>query len=92
MKVERLGLEYESSQLPIQAIGTIGGRGFYFIAKHSNWTFEVADDLGDFPSDTGGNPVFTIEARYAHAGEMSEDEVKRIIEGCASAFIAMAKP
>jgi hypothetical protein len=90
--VAEAGLDYEISTLPLQALGTIHGRGFYFLAKHSNWSFEVEDDLGSLPSDTGGNPVFQVNGRYPHAGEMTTEEAARIIERCAALFIEIGKP
>ena len=71
IRLPDLGVEYELyGEQPVQADGFIQGRGFHFHAKHSNWSFEVANDLGEFPSDIGGNAVFVVEGRHNGAGSM----------------------
>lgn len=83
-----LGLEYVvGGCCPVQANGTIRGRQFYFHARHSNWTFEVANDLGELPSDVGGNAVFFLESRHNDAGYMSSAEASRIVEACSRLFL-----
>ena len=82
-----LGLTYElTGPYPIRALGNIGTREFFFHAKHSNWSFEMSDDLRDLPSDTGNSPVFTLAARRKFADEMNPSDVKTIIRECASLF------
>jgi hypothetical protein len=83
-----LHLQFElSGPLPIQAFGTIRNRDFYFHAKHSNWTFEMADDFGSLPSDTGNNQVFAIQGHCKFADEMSPDEARRIVTACARLYL-----
>ncbi|MDB5296131.1 MAG: hypothetical protein JWO31_2114 [Phycisphaerales bacterium] len=88
-----MGLAFEVyGAAPVQADGTIGNRQFYFRAKHSNWTFEMADDLGELPTDTGNNAVFSVEGRYRSAGDMSLDEASKIIEACAKLYVGTTLP
>ena len=46
---------------PVQAIGTVGGRPFYFRARHDEWTFGVSAIDGRDPE--------TVDAAVASAGE-----------------------
>lgn len=86
-------VEYELSQPPpLQGSGRIAGREFYFIAKHSNWSFEVANDFGELPSDVGGNTVFTVQSRHNDAGFMPMDEASKIIEDCARLYLEVTAP
>ena len=86
----RLKLEYEIDDgPPIQALGTIAGREFYFHSKHSNWSFEVANDLGDLPTDVGGESVFHLQSRHNNAGRMPLGEACEIVERCAEFFLAV---
>ena len=82
-----LGLDYLlAGPALIQACGTVHGRAFFFIAKHSNWSFEVADDLGNLPSDTGNNAVCNVEGRRKLAHDMSPQDAQQIIAACARLF------
>jgi len=72
---------------PVQGFGSIAGREFHFHANHSNWLFEVANDLGEFPSDVGGNPVFEIQSRHNNAGFLTKQEAIKIIEECCRLFL-----
>lgn len=88
-----LGLDYElTGSMPVQGVGTIGGREFYFRARHSNWEFEVADDLGNLPSDAGGNSVFHVSGRFRLADEMSAGDAVKIIAACARAWLDVVRP
>lgn len=88
VNVPELYLRYElSGPLPIQAFGTIKDRDFYFHARHSNWSFEMADDFGSLPSDTGNNPVFTIESRRKLADDMLPNEARGIVTACARFYL-----
>jgi hypothetical protein len=85
-----IGLQGElSGPSPIQALGKILGRDFYFHAKHSQWVFEVADDLGNLPSDTGNEEVFTLKSRRKFAGELAPAEAIRVIHECARLFCSV---
>ena len=82
-----LDLDYElTGPDPIQACGTLHGRTFFFIAKHSNWSFEVADELGNLPSDTGNNACCKMEGRRKLADDMSLQDTQQIIAACARLF------
>ncbi len=88
-----LGLVYElGGVVPVQAFGSIGGRDFYFCARHSNWTFEMADDLGQLSSDTGNNAVLSVEGRNRNAGYMPLDEASKIIEECTKLYLSTVFP
>jgi hypothetical protein len=91
--VPELGLEYEvEGAAPVQALGTIRGREFYFRARHSNWTFEVANDLGELPTDVGGDALFYLQSRHNDASFLSLDEACVIIEHCAKSFLELTWP
>ena len=79
--------EVEASGNLVQADGVVRGRPFHFHAKHSDWSFEMANDTGEFPSDVGGNAVFLVAARHHDAGGMSPDEARRIIDDCIGLFL-----
>ena len=86
--LKELGVDYlVHGACPVQAEGMIQGRHFCFRAKHSNWTFEVANDLGEFPSDIGGNAVFILDSRHNDAGDMPLSEANRIIEACVRLYL-----
>ncbi|HEX8916810.1 MAG TPA: hypothetical protein VF796_30955 [Humisphaera sp.] len=88
-----MGLAFEVyGAAPVQASGSVGTRTFYFHARHSNWSFEMADDLGELPTDTGNNPVFSVHGRHRDAGEMPLDEASKIIEACARLFLSTTAP
>ena len=88
VNVAELHLRFQlSGPSPIQAVGTIKDRDFYFHAKHSNWSFETADDFGSLPSDTGNNPVFIIESRRKLADDMSPGEARGIVTACARLYL-----
>ena len=91
MRVDDIDLEFSIDRQPIQALGTIGGRGFYFIAKHSSWSFEVADDCGSLPSDTGNNPVFRVEGRFPSVDDVPDGHVAMIVEHCARLFTRIGR-
>ncbi|MCI0456555.1 MAG: hypothetical protein L0Z62_06200 [Gemmataceae bacterium] len=83
VSIPHLDVEYEVwGQAPVQALGTVLGREFYFRARHDCWSFEVADDQGRFPSDGGGVVGFTREGHHDSASYMPLDEACRIIEKC----------
>ena len=75
-----LGIEYELwGAYPVQALGTIRGREFYFHAKYHEWEFEVADARGVLPSD-GGNPEFVRRGKHPDASRMPHDEAASLID------------
>jgi hypothetical protein len=85
-------IQFELSKDPFQAIGKIDGREFYFHARHSNWRFEIADDLGGLPSDTGGNPVFRVDGRFPMVDPiMTEEDATTIIRRCATLFVEIGR-
>jgi len=85
-----IGLQGElTGASPIQAVGKVHGRDFYFHAKHSQWHFEVADDLGNLPSDKGNEAVFTLKSRRKFAGEMAPAEAILIIKECSKLFVSL---
>ncbi len=72
---------------PVQAIGTVAGREFYFRARHTEWTFEVATESGDLPSDIGVAPVFFREGTHENASWMPLNEATAIIKRNALEFV-----
>ena len=68
---------------PVQAFGTVLGRGLYFRARHDGWSFAVADHAGRLPSDGYfDSDGFYREADYPNAGWMPHREAVAIIERC----------
>ena len=72
---------------PVQALGSVGGREFYFRARHTEWTFEVATESGALPSDIGVEPVFDRSGAHENASWMSLEEAIAIIKRCALEFV-----
>jgi hypothetical protein len=72
-----------SGQAPVQAFGIVLGRELYFRARHDAWSFDVADDGGNLPSDGYRNSDgFHREGEYPRASWMPLAEAVRIIIRC----------
>jgi hypothetical protein len=68
---------------PVQGFGTILGRDLYFRARHSGWTFDVADHAGRLPSDGfQDSDGFYREGEYRNAGWMPHQKAVAIIAAC----------
>jgi hypothetical protein len=66
---------------PVQAIGTAFGRDIYFRARHNEWTFEIADETGNLPSDGQDGPSsFIIRGKDPNASYMPLQDAQRIVE------------
>lgn len=88
-----LGLEYELfGQAPVQALGTLCGREFYFRSRHDEWTFEMADENGDLPSDRGGTTVFYRSEVQPDASYLPLYEAEQIISTLAREYLASNRP
>ena len=90
--VGQLELQYELSgegASLIQATGSVKGRGFYFRARHPQWEYEMDDDLGQSPSDVGGNSILFVRGWYSNTTDMSYEEADRIIERCAKMYVEL---
>jgi hypothetical protein len=74
--------EYEIyGEAPVQAFGTIFGRDIYFRSRHNEWTFEVADEAGNLPSDGQAGPSgFIIRGKDPNASYMPLKEAQKIVE------------
>lgn len=72
---------------PVQALGTVLGRELFFRARGEHWSFDVADDDGNLPSDgaCGPNGLY-LEGKHRNAGYMEHAEAVRIIERCLRVF------
>ena len=82
-----LELEYELfGEAPVQAMGKVAGRDFYFRARHNHWEFEVAMEDGRFPSDLDLPPVFQREGKCRDASFMPTRDAHGIIERCAREY------
>ena len=87
---EMLGLAYEIwGAAPLQALGTVGDREFYFRARHTEWEFEVALENGDLPSDVGAEPVFRKTGKHPNASYMPIDTGIAIIKRLATIFVTL---
>lgn len=84
----QLQLEYEIwGEGPLQALGAILGREFYFRSRHDEWSFEVALDNGDLPSDVGAEPVFYRTGNFENASNMPIETGITIIRRLATEFV-----
>ena len=89
--VPDLDIEYELwGEYPVQALGEIRGRDFYFRAKHSEWEFEVADADGVLPSD-GGEDEFVRRGKHPDASHMPHDEAASLIESFLREYAAVRR-
>ncbi|MCG8460697.1 MAG: hypothetical protein MI919_30815, partial [Holophagales bacterium] len=87
---------------PVQPLGTVDGRDFYFRARHDAWSAEVADSLGMLPSDgfSGGlfRHGFQQKASYLalprvnHLIEKSVDEYVRLREELPKVYFDVGFP
>ena len=85
---EMLGLDYEiCGHAPLQALGTVAGREFFFHARNDGWSFEVALENGDLPSDVGADAVFYREGKHKNASYMSIDTGIAIIKRLVTEYI-----
>ena len=80
---------------PVQAEGTIDGKPFYFRARGMRWTMGVGGDPLGHPTDPSmERPDWYAECTWGDvpfaAGWMSEAEARRLIEWCASEYVANA--
>lgn len=89
VQVPLLQLDYELfGSAPVQALGTIAGREFYFRARHNKWDFEVSAVDGQLPTDTGADPVFFKNGEFANASYMPHDVAMALIERCAEEYLS----
>jgi hypothetical protein len=78
-----LDLQYELwGQAPVQALGTFLGHDIYFRARHDEWTFEVADDDGNLPSDGKARGGYFCSGAQPDASYMPLEKAMRIIDRC----------
>jgi hypothetical protein len=83
VSVPELFLNYELwGGAPVQAIGDIKEREFYFRSRHTEWDFEISNAEKQLPSDVGQEQIFYRSARYKNAGYMPFEEAIDIIENC----------
>lgn len=70
---------------PVQGFGEVRGRELYFRARHNGWSFEVANEAGELPSDgyAGG---FYREGDYPNAGHMRPQDALDLISECLREF------
>ena len=88
--VPDLGIEYDLwGEYPVEALGEVPDREFYFQAKYSEWEFEVADANGVLPSD-GGKPEFVRLGKHFDASHMPHDEAASLIESFLREYAATA--
>lgn len=87
IRVPALEVEYELfGDLPIQALGVVRGREFYYHLRHGEWTFEVADECGDLMSDHDQEPVFHRHGRVSYTDSTFET-AKAQIQGCCMEYL-----
>jgi len=70
-------------EAPVQAFGEIGGREFFFRARHAEWSCEVSDAAGELPSDgRAGSDGFIRNGKYSNASYMPLRAALKIIDYC----------
>jgi len=75
-----LVIEHIGGYCPVQAEGTVDGVPFYFRARHQRWQFAIGyDPVGVL---LGWAEGFYRQAPLVHAGWISVEEAKIIIEAC----------
>ena len=68
---------------PVQGQGKVLDRELYFRARHDDWSFEIATQAGQFPSDGFKGPgTFYREGAYPNASWMPLTEAVKIILRC----------
>jgi hypothetical protein len=77
---------------PVQAEGTVGGRPFYFRARHDEGSFAVAEvdgvDPADFEASEPGR-AWVRSGRFAERGagsHLSAAAADALIQACAAAY------
>jgi hypothetical protein len=90
---EQLELDcHLSGYCPVQGMGTVAGRPFYFRARHDAWTFAVSEtpdlEAEDIYSSEKG---FYKQSAYGkpggeEAGWMPLDEAETLIRHCAAEY------
>jgi hypothetical protein len=69
--------------LPVQGFGKVLDRELYFRARHDEWSFDVADEAGRFPSDGFRGPgTFFRAGPCPNASWMPHAEAVKIILRC----------
>ena len=72
---------------PVQGFGTVLGRDLYLRARHDGWSFDVAYQAGNLPSDGYQNSDgFYREGESPNAGWMPLEEAVAIIAQCLREF------
>ena len=97
---EELPLEFAftTTAAPVQAEGTVAGHRFYFHARHDEWTFAVAEQVGvepvtlDSPAAARGCGWFCsgyLGAAWEHrASYLGLPEAEALIRRCAAQYLA----
>jgi hypothetical protein len=74
---------------PVQALGEVGTREFYFRARHTDWSCEVSDSSGELPSDgRATSDAFIREGKCPNASYMPLREALKVIDRCMSEYFA----
>ncbi len=77
-------------EAPVQAFGEIGGREFYFRARHDEWSCEVSDAYGRLPSDgQAESNGFIRTGKYPGASYMPLREALKTIDRCIAAYLSL---
>lgn len=93
-----LALEYVfiTKAAPVQAEGLVAGRPFYFRARHSEWSFTVAEvdgvdpaalDAPDVASGRAWHREGIVPGRF-EASYLSTDAAAALMLECAQAYVA----
>lgn len=67
---------------PVQAIGNVGEREFYFRSRHNEWSCEVSNINQQLPSDGQAPDGFIRKGQHSNASYMALREAIRIIDAC----------
>ena len=82
-------IEYEIyGYAPVQGFGKVIDRDIYFRARHDGWSFDIADNKGDLPSDGFADPDgFYREGAFENASYMPIEKAMRLIDRCLQEYI-----
>lgn len=86
---EEVAIEVFGSE-PVQAVGTVGGREFYFRSRHDEWTAEVGNAVGGLPSD-GFSGGFYRHGFDKNASYLSRSRVDYLVERSIEEYFAIRK-
>ena len=71
---------------PVQGEGTVGGKPFYFRARHGGWSMSIGIGM-DKPDAEDKNAEWFKEGDWDNASWMSHEDARMLIELCAKEYL-----